>query len=195
MMKKLKETKGGISIFTIMILAFLLPFAFWVGIELPKIHEANQRVKDAVDSSASSAVTLIMGNVDKSENYLAKGQFRIGDEGRYEIEQTAKEILGLKMGLSYDRNTKKFEIPPGSSISQDIEVEVQTIGDEKISINGVAIVDSKLETGRWTKKIDSPTVIVEAKITFKKIGSFGKDITVKQVGMSQIKLAEPVEQD
>lgn len=187
MIKKLKERTGAISIFTIIVLVFLLPLAFWVGIELPKMHEANQRVKDAVDSASSSSVTMI------NEKSFADSKILLD---KVEIEHVAKEILGQKMGITYHRSLRDFEIPPGSSVSKDtkIEVAVQTIDDDDlVMINGVRQskeVYSKL--GSWSKKVNNPIVVVEAKITFKKIGFMGNDMTVTQVGMSQVRLSEPM---
>ena len=190
MRKKLKEQTGAISIFTIMVLVVLLPLAFWVGIELPKMHEANQRVKDAVDSASSSSVTII----DESE--FADGKILLNEN---EIEYVAKEIFGQKMGITYQRDTNKFDIPPGSSVNEDteVQVEVEVVDDDKLLVDGVrGDVDVKSqiemdEAKQWRTTINYPTVVVETKITFKKIGFFGKDMTVTQVGMSQVRLSQP----
>lgn len=184
--RKLKENKGGISIFTVMILVFLLPFAIWVGIEFPKMHETNERVKDAVDSSAASTVTLL----DNSEYIEGKILFQSSDE----IEESAREIFAMKMGLDYFPGTKTFAPKPGSNIDDesDIKVVVQSFDDNDLFINGVPsempISSVLMGTDGWNRNIKHPTIVVEAELTFKKIGWFGKDLTVTHVGMSQVKM-------
>jgi len=174
--KALNNSEGAISIFAVLILVFLLPFAIWVGIELPKSHEANQRVKDAVDSAAASAITLV-----KSEEF-ADGRILLDKQNANIV---AQEIVAEKMGL--ELKSGKYVPKEGSSIKPDgLELWVTVIDDSNMP-NGTPYTVTPKTTGKtWNKKLERPTVVVEAKMTFKKIGWWGNDLTVYQTGMSQV---------
>lgn len=172
----LKDTSGAISIFAVMMMVVLLPMAIWVGIELPKMHEANQRVKDAVDSAASSAVTII------DETEFADGKV-LFDEAQ--VRQLASQLVSQKLGLDSQLKPKE-----GSAIREEgIEVKVTVIDDNDLNANGgeVTITPQALNE-TWSKKVDKPTIVVETKVTFKKIGWWGDDLTVYQTGMSQVNM-------
>lgn len=180
MYKKAKRivdnSNGAMSIFGVLMLVFLLPFAIWVGIELPKSHEANQRVKDAVDSAAASAITLV-----KSEEF-ADGRVLL-DKQNSEI--VAKEIVAEKMGLEV--KSGKYVPKEGSTIKPDgLEVWVTVLDDSDMPNGTPYTVTPKTAGKTWNKKIERPTVVVEAKMTFKKIGWWGNDLTVYHTGMSQV---------
>lgn len=176
--KKLKDTSGAISIFAVMIMVFLLPFAIWIGIELPKMHEANQRVKDAVDSAASSAITII----DNSK--FEDGEILL-DDGT--VKALAVQLVGEKLGI--DASTGELLPKEGSSIMKEgIEIKVRAIDDADLPPGGSITVSSQVPGKTWTKSISKPTIIVETQVTYKKIGWWGDDLTVYHVGMSQVNL-------
>lgn len=179
---KLSETNGAISIFVVMMLILLLPMAIWVGIELPKMHEANQRAKDAVDSAASSAVTLIQSDNDA----FGEGQVLLD---KTSITQVSAQIVAEKMGLVWKNS--RWEPKAGSSIKNDglNQIQVTVVDDRDLVVNGARVdksVYSKIPGKTWTKKVKRPAVIVEVKVTYEKMGWWGNDLTVNQTGMSQV---------
>ena len=178
---KLKSQSGAISIFAVLMMVFLLPFAIWIGIELPKMHEANQRVKDAVDSAASSAVTI----VDNSR--FDEGFVQYNDS---EINQVASQMVADKLGVVLEKG--KWQPKLGSSIKKDsVEIRVRSYDHGEVSESMPLSVTGSIpnkDAMYWTKTIEKPTVIVEAKVTYKKIGWWGNDLTVYHTGMSQVNM-------
>lgn len=160
MRKKLKSAKGSVSIFVIIVMIFLLPFAIWVGIELPKMHELNQRVKDAVDSAAASAVTSANG-VDQDSGLVTIDHTK--------AEDSARQVFALKMGLSFDAS--------GGLYAKD-ESHIEYVERDMPYID---VFDSKNPNPQYKNS----TVIVTATVTFKNSSIFGRDITVTQTGMSE----------
>lgn len=177
----LKSRKGSSSIFVIMILVFLFPFAIWVGIELPKTHEANQRVKDAVDSAASSAVTI----VDNSR--FDDGYVKYNDT---EIYNLASRMVAEKIGAELVDGV--WQPKEGSAIKKDsVEIKVRAYDHEEVNESTPISVNAVIPNSNgsyWTKTIKKPTVIVETKVTYKKIGLWGDDVTIYQTGMSQVNM-------
>lgn len=181
-LKKLKDKTGAVSIYVIIIMTVLLPFVIWVGIELPKMHENNQLVKDAVDSSSASTITLIDDSgFSGGKVYLKKG----------EIITASKEIFGSKMGLKYNEYSNEYIIDSKSGISKNPapNVIVTVIDETELAEKGEYTVHGNISN--WSKTITNPTVIIEAEVTFKKIGVFGKNVTINQVGMSQAVFTQP----
>lgn len=206
-----KNEKGAISIFTVMVLAVLIPFAILVGLELPKMHQSNEKVKEAVDIAASSIVTQI-SNEGFADNEIYFNQ------DRFALEETAKKMFATELGVKYENG--KFIIPENSNVSEaePIQFDIQMYDDSDLN-GGSKIVQSRLSLNErekeerdkiilsmlqdgastdeinkekkrwdseWTKEIRKPTISVEAKVTFKKVGFFGRDYTVNQYGMSQV---------
>lgn len=190
MLKILKNNHGGISMFTLVIMIFLLPFAIWVGIELPKSYEMNQRVKDAVDTASATAVTRTNGMPEDGEYiYINKS----------DAEKVATQIFSSKLGVEYQgwnptTQGHEFQIPGKSAIKSIDKYKVRIFDPENpeewLNRDG-----QKVETILGDEKITNSSVIVEAQVTFKKIGLFGgskdKDgnsfstTTVTHVGISQ----------
>ena len=179
--RTLKNRNGSSSIFVIMILVFLLPFAVWVGIELPKSHEANQRVKDAVDSAASSAVTI----VDNSR--FEDGYVKYNDS---ELFNLASNIVAEKIGAELVDGV--WQPKEGSAIKKDsIDIKVRAYDHEEVNESTPLSINAVIPNSNgsyWTKTIKKPTVIVETKVTYKKIGLWGEDVTIYQTGMSQVNM-------
>jgi hypothetical protein len=180
---KLKETKGAISLFVIVLMVFLLPFAIWVGIELPKNHELNQRVKDAVDSASSSGVTAIDNDgINPDTNVIP-----LDDK---QARAIAIQIFASKMGLKVigDYSNATLEAPEGSFIKEaTVKVDVLDVEPE----DGVTTDRAnplKFNTANGYYKIENSSVIVTATVTYEKVGFLGNDITVKHVGINQAKL-------
>lgn len=166
MLKKLKSAKGAVSIFVLIMMVFLVPFAIFVGIELPKMHELNQRVKDAVDSAAASAVT--------SAETVNQDNMRV-KFNRIKGEQSARQIFALKLGLKFNAT---------GQIYADEESFVEYIeGDMPY----VTFYDSEDEDN---PNFENSTVTVKATVTFKNIGVLGRDVTVTQTGMSEARFAQ-----
>lgn len=181
MLKKLKEKNGSISVFVIIILVFLLPFAIWVGIELPKTHELNQRVKDAVDSASASAVTSI-------DSASINGDTKVIPLNEMGATGIAVQIFASKMGLDVKGDASNIELtPPEGSIIQNAVVQVAVL-DEEDGVTGDPSKPFYYQTKNGRKKIENSTVIVTATVTYEKIGFLGRDITVTHVGMSQAKM-------
>lgn len=162
MRKTLKNTKGAVSIFVVIFLAFLLPFAIWVGIELPKMHEMNQRVKDAVDSAAASAVTSAE-TVDQ-ENMMVR-------INHHNAEVSARQVFALKLGLKFKSSGEIYASP--DSFVEYIEPDMPY----------VQVYDSQ----NPNPKFKNSTVVVKATVTFKNVGILGRDLTVTQTGISEAK--------
>lgn len=181
MLKKLKETNGSISVYVIIILVFLMPFAIWVGIELPKTHEINQRVKDAVDSASASAVTAI-------DSSSINGDSTVIPLDREGAKGIAVQIFASKMGLKVQGDASNIEVvPKEGSIIEDAVLEVDVL-DEESGVTGDTSRPFYVQTQNGKRKIENSTVIVTATVTYQKIGFMGRDITVTHVGMSQAKM-------
>lgn len=195
MLKILKNNHGGISMFTLVIMIFLLPFAIWVGIELPKSYEMNQRVKDAVDTASATAVTRTNGMPEDGE-YIY-----INDE---DAKRVAHQIFSSKLGVEFkgwnDATQKyEFEIPKESAILSIDSYDVRVFDPENPG-EWLNQDEQKVATISGKEKITHSSVLVEAKVTFKKIGLFGgsKDeegkivntTTVTHVGISQAKFCK-----
>lgn len=186
MRKKLKDESGGISIFVIIMMVFLLPFVIWIGIEMPKTHEMNQRVKDAVDSASQAGITSISTKTD-----------RFNPDGKViplnynEAVINANRVFAMKMGLENDADNWLNPIlvtPEGSNIKHVGDINVQVFDDVNGPVTGDKNNPLVVQTLNGKKKIHHSTVIVDATITFEKIGIFGKDLTVTHVGMNQVKM-------
>jgi predicted nucleic acid-binding protein len=178
---KLKETKGAISLFVIVLMVFLLPFAIWVGIELPKNHELNQRVKDAVDSASSSGVTAIDNDgINPDTNVIP-----LDDK---QARAIAIQIFASKMGLKVigDYSNATLEAPEGSFIKEaTVKVDVLDVEDGVTKVKANTLY---FQTANGNKRVENSSVIVTATVTYEKVGFLGKDITVTHVGINQAKL-------
>jgi predicted nucleic acid-binding protein len=178
---KLKETQGAISLFVIVLMVFLLPFAIWVGIELPKNHELNQRVKDAVDSASSSGVTAIDNDgINPDTNVIP-----LDDK---QARAIAIQIFASKMGLKVigDYSNATLEAPEGSFIKEaTVKVDVLDVEDGVTKVKANTLY---FQTANGNKRVENSSVIVTATVTYEKVGFLGKDITVTHVGINQAKL-------
>jgi predicted nucleic acid-binding protein len=178
---KLKETQGAISLFVIVLMVFLLPFAIWVGIELPKNHELNQRVKDAVDSASSSGVTAIDNDgINPDTNVVP-----LDDK---QARAIAIQIFASKMGLKVigDYSNATLEAPEGSFIKEaTVKVDVLDVEDGVTKVKANTLY---FQTANGNKRVENSSVIVTATVTYEKVGFLGKDITVTHVGINQAKL-------
>ena len=81
-----------------------------------------------------------------------------------------------------------FVSPEGSHIKHVGVVNVEVFDDVKGPVTGDKNNPLRVQTANGSKKIHHSTVIVEATITFEKIGLLGRDITVTHVGMNQAKM-------
>lgn len=194
MRKKLKETSGGISVFVIIMMVFLLPFVIWIGIEMPKTHEMNQRVKDAVDSASQAGITSIS---TKTERFTPDA--KVIPMNHDEAIINANRVFAMKMGLKNEADNwlnpvlvalTEEEKTNGeySNIKHVGDINVQVFDDVRGPVTGDENNPLRVQTLNGTKKIYHSTVIVDATITFEKIGVFGKDLTVTHVGMNQVKM-------
>lgn len=187
--KKLNETNGAISIYVIIMMVFLLPFALWVGIELPKSHEYNQRVKDAVDSASASGVTLIDTPAIDSDTIVVP----LIDK---QAKALAIQIFALKMGLETKGDYSNVElVPPEGSLIKEATIKVEVpdadVSDGEEDDFIVTKDKSKtlyVQTANGKKKVENSSVIVTATVTYKKAGFLGNDITVTHVGINQARL-------
>lgn len=181
MRKKLQETTGAISLYVIMMMVFLLPFAIWVGIELPKSHELNQRVKDAVNSASQSGVTAIANDEIMPDTKVIP----LDDK---QAKAIATQIFASKMGLGVKGDYSNPElVPPEGSHIDSAVIKVEVFDNE----SGVTADKSNIlfhQTANGNRKIEYSTVIVTATVTYGKIGFLGKDITVEHVGINQARM-------
>lgn len=174
MLKKLKEKDGAISLYVIIMLVFLLPFAIWVGIQVPQSHELNQRVKDAVDSASQSGVTAIASEDIKPDTEVIP----LNDA---QAKAIAQQIFASKMGLEIKSGKL---VPPTGSIVKSAVIDVAVFDNA----NGVTTDKTKtlyVNTANGKRKVEHSSVIVTATVTYKNVGFFGTDTTVTHVGINQ----------
>lgn len=183
MWKILNNSKGSTMLFTLVLMVFLIPFAIWLGIELPKMHEMNQRAKDAVDSASASAVTRIS---EKSAPEM-NNDITLIDINDDEARKVAEQIFSDKLGIDfkgYVDGKAQFEISNNSIVKSvnDFEVWIYDVNNKGIWFDTES---QKVKTLNGTEKLKNSSVVVQASVTFKKIGLFGGDMKVTHVGVSQ----------
>lgn len=178
--KKLTETNGSISISVIIMMAFLLPFAIWVGLELPKAHEYNQRIKDAVDSASSSGVTAIDNDGINSDTNVIP----LDDK---QARAIAIQIFASKMGLETNGDFNNVVlIPPEGSFVKEATIKVDVL-DVEDGVTKVAADTLYFQTANGKKRVENSSVIVTATVTYE--GVLGRDNTVTHVGINQVRLS------
>lgn len=162
-MRKLKNKKGFVSIVVILFLAILIPFLWFLTIDLPPLMKANRDIKNAFDNAAATAVTQI------NDEMLASGKIFINEE---EAIAKAKEVLintyNLTQNLtSSDKNTSLINIS---------NLEITVINDVENN--------PTFTTKNGTYTIKNPSVVVYGEATIK-TNTTNRLITFKHTGISQ----------
>lgn len=116
----LKNQNGSITMYTIIFMIFFLPFALWVGVNLPMKYQYTYEIKELVSNTADSMISRL----DYDE--LAKGHVKIDE---VEAVELAEDMI--RSGFNLDTNDN----PSGEGILKEtIPIrEVITIDDSNLS--------------------------------------------------------------
>lgn len=165
MVNKFKNTNGYVSIYVIVILAILIPFMFFLTIDLPYYMRMNRTVKNAVDNATSTAITYL------DESAISSGNLVINEnEARRIVKKVIKEYFYLNDDLTVNENSL---IPNTPTIN--IEIINNPTGQIVYTQNGGT-------------KINNPSVVVYVEIPVE--GKFFKVTkSIKHTAVSQVKFS------
>lgn len=163
-LKHLKDKKGAVSIYTIILLAFLLPFLMFTVVDVNHYMQQNRRLKNIVDNAGASAVTMI------NESQLAYGNIEIDtNEASLVVERIVKESLFLNDDLT----PKDISV-----LAEKPEIQVDVVNTPPV---GGVDVDTPIST----IKVTNPSVVVYGKFKVKGLFFSRMSVDIQKVGMSQ----------
>lgn len=160
-LKRYLNKKGFVSIYAVLLIAFLLPFLMFSFVDVNHYMQQNRKLKNLVDNSASSAVTM----VDSTQ--LPKGIIQISNTDATNI---AMGIIKQDLFLNDDLTPQSKSILSGKPT-----IQVYVVNNSPTNVT----------TPLDTVKVQHPSVIVYGKFPVK--GLFFSSITVNMTaeGMSQ----------
>ena len=141
MVINLKNKQGFVSIYAIIMLAVLIPFMFFVAIDLPYYYRMNRNTKNALDNATSTAITCL------DETYMANGRLYIDES---EATKRAYDVIKEYYYLNDDLTPKE-----NSLITEKPTINIQVINQA----NGQIV-----ETANGTTTITNPSVVIYAEI-------------------------------
>lgn len=162
--KRLKNKKGFVSIYVIIGLAVLLPFMFFVSIDMPNHMSMNRKIKNTLDNAVSTAITCL------DETSVTNGSLVINTQ---EAEARAKEVIKKSFGLNDDMTVNE-----NSLISDTPTIRFKVIN------NPNAEPTYSTPNGEYT--IKNPSVIIYAEIPVKGLFLYKTEVTIKHTAISQV---------
>lgn len=160
-LKQYLNKKGFVSIYALLVIAFLLPLIMFSFVDINHYMQQNRKLKNLVDNSASSAVTMV------DETQLPKGIIQISET---DAKNIAMSIIKQDLFLNDDLTPQSKSILSGKPT-----IEVYVVNNPPTTVT----------TSLDTVNVKSPSVIVCGKFPVK--GLFFSSITVNMTaeGMSQ----------
>lgn len=160
LIQKYKNKKGFISIYTMIMIAFLLPFLMFTAIDLNHFMQQNRHLKNLVDNAGASAITMV------DDSKIPKGIIAINSKDAQDI---VINIIRQQLFLNEDLTPK-----PESILSEKptIIVHVLNTGDSVVTPLG-------------TTTAVNPSVVVYAKFPVKGLFFHGITLNIEKEGMSQ----------
>lgn len=161
--KRLLCEKGFASIYTLIVLAFLLPFLLFTVIDINHFMQQNSHLKSVLDNASASAVTKI--NNDK----LADGIIEINSD---EAEEAVLRVLKASLLLNDDLTPKSNSI-----LSEKPEIKIYVVND--------AEGGKDITTPLGVTNTSRTSVIVYGKFSVKALFINKLALTMEKEGMSQ----------
>lgn len=158
----LKNKKGFMSIYAIVMLAVLIPIMFFLTIDLPYMMRMNRTLKNALDNATSTAITYL------NESKISQGVLEIDvDESNKVIKKIIQEYFYLNDDLTINEN---------SLIDGTPKVEIQVINNA---------IGQRIDTPNGGTIINNPSVIVYAEFPVK-AKFYGVTKTIKHTSVAQV---------
>lgn len=163
--KILNNKKGFMAVYVIIGMSILLPFMFFVSIDMPYYMTMNRKVKNTIDNAGATAITCL------DERGITNGQLIINPN---EAEKQAKKIIQLSFGLNDD-----LTVNQNSLIADAPTIQFKVINNPNL--------EPTYSTPNGEFKIKNPSVIVYAEVPVS--GQFfGKhQVKIKHTAISQVK--------
>lgn len=163
-LRNLLNKKGAISIYTIILLSFLLPFLMFTAIDINHYMQQNRKLKNVVDNSASSAITMI------NESKLSYGEIEIDSR---EASDVVSRVVKETLYLNDDLTPKDVSV-----LKERPEINVYVV-------NNPSVTGTDLSTPIGTVKVKNPSVVVYGKFKVKGLFFSSMSVDIQKVGMSQ----------
>lgn len=159
----LKNKKGFMSIYAIVMLAVLIPIMFFLTIDLPYMMRMNRTLKSALDNATSTAITRL------NEDKISQGVLEIDvNEANKVVKKVIQEYFYLNDDLSINENS----LIDGKPI-----VNIQVINNA---------TGQQIDTPNGGTIINNPSVLVYAEFPVK--AKFcGVTKTIKHTSVAQVK--------
>jgi hypothetical protein len=161
-LKRYLNKKGFVSIYAVLLIAFLLPFLMFSFVDVNHFMQQNRKLKNIVDNAAASAVTM----VDNTQ--IPKGIIQITDTDAINI---ATGIVKQDLFLNNDLTPQSKSILSGKP---DLRVYVVN--------NAPTNVTTPLDT----VNAQHPSVIVYGKFPVKGLFFSSISVNITAEGMSQV---------
>lgn len=161
-LNNLKNKKGFMSIYVIVMLAVLIPIMFFLTIDLPYMMRMNRTLKSALDNATSTAITNL------NESKISQGILEIDvDEANKIIKKVIQEYFYLNDDLTINEN---------SLIDGTPKVEIQVINNA---------IGQRIDTPNGGTIIKNPSIIVYAEFPVK-AKFYGITKTIKHTSVAQV---------
>ncbi len=186
--RTIKNENGSVSVYFIIFMIFFLPFAIWIGVQLPVKYELGDEVTQMVQNTADSIISRL------DQPALASGTLKIDEQ---EATTVADSII--KESLNLDDN---FDPSGKGVLKEHIPVYIQHIDDlSNLSVDpdtGAYVLPQ--DVGVYVYLIDNPSqpiqiedvspidktsVVVQANIPVEDGGMFGMRNVIHRTGVSE----------
>lgn len=159
----IKNKKGFMSIFVIMMLAVLIPIMFFLTIDLPYMMRMNRTLKNSLDNATSTAITYL------NEDKISQGLLEINtNEASAVVKKVVKEYFYLNDDLTTNED---------SLIDEKPILQIQVINNP---------TGQQIDTPNGGTVINNPSIVVYAEFPVKaKFTGITKSI--KHTSVAQVK--------
>lgn len=162
-LNNLKNKKGFMSIYVIVMLAVLIPIMFFLTIDLPYMMRMNRTLKSALDNATSTAITYL------NEDKISQGVLEIDvNEANKIVKKVIQEYFYLNDDLTINEN---------SLIDGTPKVEIQVINNS---------TGQQINTPNGGTVIKNPSIVVYAEFPVKTKFS-GITKTIKHTSVAQVR--------